>query len=92
MKLANSENPDETVHKEPSHLEFHCCKCMLNLPDIRSYPTLAHLSQMDCLTLISNWKISYLNLIQEKIYIFKLVSAAEETGLSFALWKPIRQV
>ena len=21
---ANSENPDETAHKEPSHLDFHC--------------------------------------------------------------------
>ena len=20
----NSENPDETTHKEPSHLDFHC--------------------------------------------------------------------
>ena len=24
INLANSENPDETPHKEPSHLDFHC--------------------------------------------------------------------
>ena len=24
MNEANSENPDETAHKEPSHLDFHC--------------------------------------------------------------------
>ena len=22
--LSNSENPDETAHKEPSHLDLHC--------------------------------------------------------------------
>ena len=24
INQANSENPDETAHKEPSHLDFHC--------------------------------------------------------------------
>ena len=24
IKLANSENPDETAHKEPSHQDVHC--------------------------------------------------------------------
>ena len=24
INLANSENTDETAHKEPSHLDFHC--------------------------------------------------------------------
>ena len=24
MNAANSENTDETAHKEPSHMEWHC--------------------------------------------------------------------
>ena len=28
---ANSENPDETAHKEPSHLDFHCLQMCVQI-------------------------------------------------------------
>ena len=31
INLANSENPDETVHKEPSHLDFHCLQMYVRI-------------------------------------------------------------
>ena len=40
---ANSENPDETAHKEPSHPDFQCLQMYVRIylmsEDIRLYPT-----------------------------------------------------
>ena len=44
MNQANSENPDETAHKEPSHLDLHClqvCVRIYLMSDVtRLYPIL----------------------------------------------------
>ena len=42
INKAKGENPDETAHKELSHLDFHCLLiyACLNLPAVRSYLTL----------------------------------------------------
>ena len=46
MNLANSENPDETAHKEPSHLDFHCLQTCVRIylvsEFIRPYPYICH--------------------------------------------------
>ena len=51
LTLANSENPDETAHKEPSHLDFHCLQIRVRIylmsEFTRHYP-------------ISNIRISYI--------------------------------
>ena len=43
VNLANSENPDETAHKEPSHLDFHCLQTYVRIylmsEVTRLYPT-----------------------------------------------------
>ena len=43
INKANSENPDETAHKEPSHLDFHClqmCVRIYLVPEVSwLYPT-----------------------------------------------------
>ena len=31
INLANSENPEETVHNEPSHLDFHCLQMFVQI-------------------------------------------------------------
>ena len=30
-RLINSDNPDETAHKEPSHLDFHCLQTCVRI-------------------------------------------------------------
>ena len=31
INKANSDNPDETAHKEPSHLDFHCLQMYIRI-------------------------------------------------------------
>ena len=31
INYTNSENPDETAHKEPSHLDFHCLQTCVRI-------------------------------------------------------------
>ena len=45
INLANSENPDETAHQEPSHLDLHCLQMCVRIYLISEftglYPLLA---------------------------------------------------
>ena len=53
INQTNSENPDETAHKEPSHLDFHCLQ--MYGPTLTIQKTVDFKNIINTVTILNVW-------------------------------------